>query len=228
VSGVAAETLPIRHEEQSPPDGDTEREMSEENVELVHAVYDRLNVGGAEAVRKLLDPDVVFKEPPEQPGATAFHGMDAAIEGFGKWSENWEMHRIEPERLIDLGDRVLSLEHHRLRGRDGVEVEADSATIWTLRRGRSSVLRRGGIRERLSRSPNWSRGRALGFAAPLDPGWRPPAPQCRTLLATKQASTGIAGPVAVGSARGSRRGPLRGRCARRAVRGRHARAGRRR
>jgi ketosteroid isomerase-like protein len=136
VSGVAAETLPIRHEEQSPPDGDTEREMSEENVELVHAVYDRLNVGGAEAVRKLLDPDVVFKEPPEQPGATAFHGMDAAIEGFGKWSENWEMHRIEPERLIDLGDRVLSLEHHRLRGRDGVEVEADSATIWTLRRGK--------------------------------------------------------------------------------------------
>jgi ketosteroid isomerase-like protein len=130
------ETLRIRHEEQSPPDGDTEREMSEENVELVHAVYDRLNVGGAEAVRKLLDPDVVFKEPPEQPGATAFHGMDAAIEGFGKWSENWEMHRIEPERLIDLGDRVLSLEHHRLRGRDGVEVEADSATIWTLRRGK--------------------------------------------------------------------------------------------
>jgi ketosteroid isomerase-like protein len=136
VSGVAAETLPIRHEEQSPPDGDTEREMSEENVELVHAVYDRLNVGGAEAVRKLLDPDVVFKEPPEQPGATAFHGIDAAIEGFGKWSENWEMHRIEPERLIDLGDRVLSLEHQRLRGRDGVEVEADSATIWTLRRGK--------------------------------------------------------------------------------------------
>jgi ketosteroid isomerase-like protein len=136
VSGVAAETLPIRPEEQSPPDGDTEREMSEENVELVHAVYDRLNVGGAEAVRKLLDPDVVFKEPPEQPGATAFHGVDAAIEGFGKWSENWEMHLIEPERLIDLGDRVLSLEHHRLRGRDGVEVEADSATIWTLRRGK--------------------------------------------------------------------------------------------
>jgi uncharacterized protein len=136
VSDVAAETLPIRHEEQSPPDGDTEREMSEENVEIVRGLYDMLNVGGAEAARKLLDPDVVFKEPPEQPGATAFHGMDAAIEGFGKWSENWETHRIEPERLIDLGDRVLSLEHHRLRGRDGMEVEADSATIWTLRRGK--------------------------------------------------------------------------------------------
>jgi uncharacterized protein len=136
VSDVAAETLPIRHEEQSPPDGDTEREMSEENVEIVRGLYDVLNVGGAEAVRKLLDPDVVFKEPLEQPGATAFHGMDAAIEGFGKRSENWETHRIEPERLIDLGDRVLSLEHHGLPGRDGMEVEADSATIWTLRRGK--------------------------------------------------------------------------------------------
>ena len=109
--------------------------VSEQNVGIVRGLYDMLNVGGAEAVRGLLDPDVVFKEPPEQPGATAFHGMDAAIEGFGKWSENSETHRIEPERVIDLGDRVLSLEHHRLRGRDGMEVEADSATIWTLRRG---------------------------------------------------------------------------------------------
>jgi uncharacterized protein len=93
--------------------------MSQENVEIVRALYDTFNGGGAEAVRKLLDPDVAFKEPPEQPGATTFHGVDAVIEGFGKWSENWESHRIEPERLTDLGDRVLALEHHKLRGRDG-------------------------------------------------------------------------------------------------------------
>jgi hypothetical protein len=68
VSGVAAETVAIRDEEQSPPDGDTEREMSEENVGIVRGLYDMLNVGGAEAVRRLLAPDVVLKEPPEQPG----------------------------------------------------------------------------------------------------------------------------------------------------------------
>jgi ketosteroid isomerase-like protein len=56
--------------------------VSEQNVGIVRWLYDMLNVGGAEAVRGLLDPDVVFKEPPEQPGATAFHGMDAAIEGW--------------------------------------------------------------------------------------------------------------------------------------------------
>jgi uncharacterized protein len=110
--------------------------MSEENVEIIRTLYDTFNVGGAEAVRKLLDPDVVFKEPPEQPGATTFRGVDAVIEGFGKWSENWESHRIEPERLTDLGDRVLALEHHKLRGRDGIEVEGHAGNIWTLRRGK--------------------------------------------------------------------------------------------
>jgi ketosteroid isomerase-like protein len=110
--------------------------MSQENVEIVRGLYETLNVGGAEAVRELLDPDVVFKEPPEQPGATTFHGRDAVIEGFGKWSESWESHRIEPERLVDLGDRALALEHHTLRGRDGGEVEGHAGNIWTLRRGK--------------------------------------------------------------------------------------------
>jgi uncharacterized protein len=94
--------------------------MPQENVEIVRGLYDTFNVGGAEALRKRFDPDVVFKEPPEQPGATTFHGVEAVIEGFGKWSENWESHRIEPERLIDLGDprARVGTPHASRTGRD--------------------------------------------------------------------------------------------------------------
>jgi ketosteroid isomerase-like protein len=109
--------------------------VSEENVRVVRQLYDMFNAGGAEAVRGLFDPDVVFKEPPEQPGATTFRGLEAVLKGFGKWSENWVSHRIEPERLVDLGDRVLALEHHMLRGRDGIEVDAHAGNIWTVRHG---------------------------------------------------------------------------------------------
>jgi len=35
--------------------------MSEENVEIVRGLYDTLNVGGAEAVGRLLAPDVVSR-----------------------------------------------------------------------------------------------------------------------------------------------------------------------
>src|SRR5919204_382065 len=86
-------------------DGDSSHRASDQrppNLEIIRGLYELFNVGGADAVRELLDPDVVFKEPPEQPGATTFQGLEAVIKGFGKWSENWVSHRIEPERLVDL------------------------------------------------------------------------------------------------------------------------------
>ena len=63
--------------------------MSQENIEIVAKAQAAFAEGGAEAAAEFLDDDVAFSEPPEQPGATTFHGLQNVLEGFGRWSENW-------------------------------------------------------------------------------------------------------------------------------------------
>jgi hypothetical protein len=95
------------------------------------------------------------------------------------------------------------------------------------------------LRSSSPRSMTPSAGRRTSTARSAAPV--PPLPPRRSRPKTRLSSrktrvtssssatrTRASGPVAVGSARGSRRSPLQGWCARRAVRGRHARARRRR
>src|SRR5436853_4441621 len=51
--------------------------------------------------------------------------------------EVWAEWRITLERIVDVGDRVVSIATARGRGRgSGVETEVRSASIWTLLNGR--------------------------------------------------------------------------------------------
>jgi ketosteroid isomerase-like protein len=51
--------------------------------------------------------------------------------------EVWAEWQVTPERIIGVGDRVVSIEAGRGRGRgSGVETEAGYASIWTLVKGR--------------------------------------------------------------------------------------------
>jgi len=64
--------------------------------------------------------------------------------GFEGWArlnrelrEVWAEWRVTAERLIDVGDRVISIETIRGRGRgSGAETEGRFASIWTLQDGR--------------------------------------------------------------------------------------------
>ncbi len=48
----------------------------------------------------------------------------------------WDEFTLEPERMIEDGDRVIVFEHRRGRGSgSGVEVDQRSASIWNLRDG---------------------------------------------------------------------------------------------
>ena len=76
------------------------RAMSQENVEVVAKAQAVFAEGGMEAGAEFLADDVAFSEPPEQPGATTFHGLRNVLEGFGRWSENWASQRSQLERII--------------------------------------------------------------------------------------------------------------------------------
>ncbi len=50
--------------------------------------------------------------------------------------EAWEERRLEPTGFLDAGDNVLVLFHEYRRGRgSGIEVESDTAVIFTVRDG---------------------------------------------------------------------------------------------
>lgn len=111
--------------------------MSEENVELARKFHQAFNQEGWEALWRAAAPEIEFHEPPEQPGASVFEGLEAVRDGVMRsWHENWIEQRSTAERFVDLGDRVLLLTVEHLRGRDGIEVTQPAATIVTFRDGR--------------------------------------------------------------------------------------------
>ncbi len=80
---------------------------------------------------------VEFREPPDQPGAGVFVGIDAAREALRAWEEAWEEQVTVIDRVVDLDDgRVLVLTTERLRGRDKIEMEQQSAAVVTVREGK--------------------------------------------------------------------------------------------
>jgi ketosteroid isomerase-like protein len=64
--------------------------MSAHNVETVRRFQAEFNDDGWDALWRIADPEIGFHEPPEQPGATVFRGIDAVRRGVAKsWQENW-------------------------------------------------------------------------------------------------------------------------------------------
>jgi uncharacterized protein len=109
--------------------------MSEENVGIVRTMY--------ETATGKLDPDFGFLAPEvEFHLSGAFPDLDPVYrghEGIRELNERlnapWEEISLDPERLIDMGERVLVLCHFQALGRDGIEVTLPFAHLWTLRNG---------------------------------------------------------------------------------------------
>ena len=108
-------------------------------MDTMRRLVEAFNEGGmgSPATADFFDLDVVFEEPPEQPGASIAHGRENLRRLFGEFDKAWEEHRSEVEevRAIDDG-RVLLLGVEHFRGRDGVEISQPCGTIFTLRDGK--------------------------------------------------------------------------------------------
>jgi ketosteroid isomerase-like protein len=111
--------------------------MSQENVEVVRRFVDCWARGDWDATTALVDPGV------EQHGTVGgveqgrvMRGVDGIRRDYESSEEGWDEHRIELERLIDAGDRVVLLHREYQRGRgSGVELEVDAAVIFDCRDG---------------------------------------------------------------------------------------------
>ena len=127
--------------------------MSAEAVRLVEQIQDVLMMGDVvagleddEATQRVEEVFAALVEPDFEVVMIAPAYVNRVIEGSGlegfraawlEWTSPFESYRIDLERMIDAGDRVVSLV--RMVGRTktgGVEVEAPGAGVWTVVEGR--------------------------------------------------------------------------------------------
>ena len=123
--------------------------MSEENVNVVKAYLDASLRRDMTELAGLVDPEVELHGTVGgvQEGQV-YRGLAEVIREYDEVDgEAWEERRIEPEGFRDADDEILVLFHEFRRGRgSGVELETDTAAVFTVREGR--VLRIQGFLDR--------------------------------------------------------------------------------
>jgi ketosteroid isomerase-like protein len=112
--------------------------MSQENVELVRRCLDAFSRRDVKTLRELTDPDLEVDWSASRGAlAAVYRGFEEALLHFyGEWYATFEMTVIEPERFIQINDSIVVPNVARMRGRDGIEVSARSAFVYTVRGGK--------------------------------------------------------------------------------------------
>jgi ketosteroid isomerase-like protein len=112
--------------------------MSEENVEIIRAMYEDWARG--EFPASFIDPDVVYlrigAQTPDMEGE--WRGLEAFSRTTAEYFRSFSDFRIEAEEIIDLDDeRVLVLSRHTAVGKlSGVPIDHELGDLFTLRAGK--------------------------------------------------------------------------------------------
>jgi ketosteroid isomerase-like protein len=109
--------------------------MSQENVEVVRAIYEAW--GRDASARAFISPDIEYVNPPNAVESGTLTGRSA----LAKVREVYPDFRVEPERFIDAGDEVVVLGTARGTSASGVTAQWRQGYVWTIRDGKATRLR---------------------------------------------------------------------------------------
>jgi ketosteroid isomerase-like protein len=119
--------------------GDTERAMSEENVEALRRAATAANNKDPSVLVELLDPEVVW-EPTNRQALDlvgTYRGLQEVQGFFARWEQAWEDWEWSHPEMRANGDKVFTRMHLWGRGRgSGLEVEGDVWQVWSFRDGK--------------------------------------------------------------------------------------------
>jgi ketosteroid isomerase-like protein len=121
--------------------------MSQQNVKIarqVHEAFNRPDVGvfDLDALYRLADPGLVVDwSRSEGLEAGVYRGEAATRRFWNTFFEAFDRVVVEPLEFIGHGDAVVVPHHFRAWGRQGVEVDAHSSVVLTVRDGRVIELR---------------------------------------------------------------------------------------
>jgi ketosteroid isomerase-like protein len=112
--------------------------MSRENVEVIRRGYEEFAAGRLEEYfERVADPEFELDMSNWGPAAYTYRGRDGFRRFLRALDRLWERFEIEPQRFVDVDNRVVVIIGVQARGREsGVEVTAQYANTWTFRQGK--------------------------------------------------------------------------------------------
>jgi ketosteroid isomerase-like protein len=132
--------------------------MSQENVEVVEAVFEAWNTGNMDALRELYHPDAILRMPEGWPEPGPYVGREAVMRQWEQQRETWDADALELlSDFLDAADRVaVRFIWHGAGYGPEANIEATTSS-WCARAG-SSTRSSSGITRRPSK-PWACRGR---------------------------------------------------------------------
>ena len=116
--------------------------MSRENVEVVRQAHEALNAGDLDGLVALCHEDFELDMSDRVLNPETYQGHDGIRRFYAEVHGPWERYVWEAEDLCDEGDVVVALVRARGLGRgSGLEVDRETAMIWTVRDGKATGLR---------------------------------------------------------------------------------------
>ena len=110
--------------------------MSQENVELVRAMFRAWNQGDYDTAQDLFDPDVEVESALDADFDGEYRGHSGLAKLMQFWGAFGDFH-TDLERCIPVGNAVVTLLHHHATGRhSGIEVEMRNWQVFTIRNGK--------------------------------------------------------------------------------------------
>ncbi len=125
--------------------GYSRRAMSQKNVEVVQAIYERVLAKGRSSdpalvgyVQELFDPDVEVQQMQDIVGTTGtFRGYEGLLQSAREVFAAFADIHFVPEQHFDVDDSVVTITRIRGTGRvTGVEVDMRIGHLWVLGAGR--------------------------------------------------------------------------------------------
>ena len=110
--------------------------MSQENVEIVRAVYEAANRGEFDTANSYMHPEIEFHTYAQSPQAGVYRGKEAVLKYNVDLFEQFESIRFEVDELVDAGDRVVVVTTQHAVPKGGQqEMRAHVAEVWVVRDG---------------------------------------------------------------------------------------------
>jgi uncharacterized protein len=118
--------------------------MSEQNMEIIRAVYEAFASGDIPAVLGAFAADIEWREAENflYADRNPYIGPGAVLEGvFARLGGEWENFQAIPDSFLDAGDSVVSQGHYSgVYKATGRSVRAQFAHVFTLRDGKVAAF----------------------------------------------------------------------------------------
>ena len=117
--------------------------MSQENVDLIRAIYESFAAGDVPGVVARMSPDMVWNEAENFPYADGnpYRGPQAILGGvFARLGSEWDGFAAVPEEFLDAGDTVVVLGRYRGTCKaTGQAMDAQLAHVWRVADGKATA-----------------------------------------------------------------------------------------